>query len=629
MADTLAAALWLAERRDLRVFELDHPELPRCAGVRTAEHNPATCTDRGKHPCGAWSKQATTDREQITAMFAGTTRNIGIACGPSGLLVVDEDRLDAFTEYADSIGQTVPATFTVRTGKGRHFYFRAPDGLDLGNAEGGLKGRGINIRGRGGYVVGPASTHATGATYTPVDVDAEILPCPAWLVEALTSRSAPDAFASGGFDGLPEVIRGPRSNPDEPGERHEMLVRYACSLRARDLPPGEAEVLFRAAWQRCEQPPTCTTRLPWDEALAKLKDVYYRYPAGRSEEYRPTTPTVLDGPQNGDTGRLSPTRMIDGAAFILDTPVTVPRIWGRSDEVIWAEGESLIITGPPGVGKTTLTGQLVRARLGLVGSLLGFPVAATTKRVLYLAMDRPAQIARSLRRHFRDTERAVLADRLVVWKGPPPGDVARHTGTLVGLAQLAEADTIILDSLKDAALGLTDDEVGAAYNRARQLALNEGVQLVELRHVVKRGPSGAKPTTLADVYGSVWLTAGAGSVVLLWGAAGDPIVEWHHLKQPAAEVGPMQLIHDHDGGHTDVWRGTDLIAIAVASGSHGLTVRAAAVALFNTDKPTPAQIHKAARRLEQTRRRRAPGSSRQRPKARWREARKDLPRGRS
>jgi hypothetical protein len=34
------------------------------------------------------------------------------------------------------------------------------------------------------------------------------------------------------------------------------------------------------------------------------------------------------------------------------------------------------------------------------------------------------------------------------------------------------------------------------------------------------------------------ITAGAGSVVLLWGAAGDPIVEWRHLKQPAAEVGP-------------------------------------------------------------------------------------------
>ena len=291
------------------------------------------------------------------------------------------------------------------------------------------------------------------------------------------------------------------------------------------------------------------------------------------------------------------THMVDGAAFILDAPNTVPCIWGHGDEVIWAEGEALTIAGPPGVGKTTLSGQLVRARLGLLGTLLGYPVEPTSGRVLYLAMDRPSQIARSLRRHFHEDERATLEERLVVWKGPPPGDVARHTGTLLGLAKLAGADTIFIDSLKDAALGLTDDEVGAAYNRARQLAVREGVQLVELHHTVKHGQSGARPTTLQDVYGSTWIIAGTGSVVLLWGAAGDPIVDWYHLKQPAAEVGPMQIIHDHDAGRSDVWRGTDLVNIAVASGSHGLTVRAAACALFNTDTPTPAQIMKASRRL--------------------------------
>jgi hypothetical protein len=84
------------------------------------------------------------------------------------------------------------------------------------------------------------------------------------------------------------------------------------------------------------------------------------------------------------------THMVDGAPFVLDAPTTVPCIWGRGDEVIWAGGESLTIAGPPGVGKTTLSGQLVRARLGLLGTLLGYPVEPTSGRVLYLAMDRPA-----------------------------------------------------------------------------------------------------------------------------------------------------------------------------------------------------------------------------------------------
>ncbi len=61
----------------------------------------------------------------------------------------------------------------------------------------------------------------------------------------------------------------------------------------------------------------------------------------------------------------------------------------------WVEGEALLIVGPSGVGKTTLTGQLVRARMGLGdGLVLGMPVSPG-RRVLYLAMDRPAQIARA------------------------------------------------------------------------------------------------------------------------------------------------------------------------------------------------------------------------------------------
>jgi AAA domain len=375
-------------------------------------------------------------------------------------------------------------------------------------------------------------------------------PCPAWLVEVLTARPEPTDGHTGGFAGLPEVIRGKRA--DISGERHETLVRYACSLRAREVPLDEATVLMWAAWRRCEQPPACETPLPWDEAVEKLHDVYARYPAGWSEGYQHTTPAVLDDPQNERTDGVSATRMVDGAAFVLDVPTSVPCIWGRGDDVIRAEGESLMVTGPPGVGKTTVMGQLTRARIGLVDDLLGYPVAPTAGRVLYLAMDRPAQIARSLRRHFREDERAVL----------------------------------------------TDDEVGAAYNRARQLATAEGVQLVELHHMVKRGPSGAKPTTLADVYGSVWLTAGAGSVVLLWGAAGDPIVEWHHLKQPAAEVGPFRVAHDHAAGLSEIFRSLDLIDVARKSGPHGLSIKAAAQALFSTDKPNDNQIKKAQRRLD-------------------------------
>lgn len=293
----------------------------------------------------------------------------------------------------------------------------------------------------------------------------------------------------------------------------------------------------------------------------------------------------------------SNTRMKDGASFILDAPVDVPSVWGAGDEVLWSTGEALMIAGPPGVGKTTLTGQIVRGLLGLQSSVLGLHVVPTGGRVLYLAMDRPAQIARALRRGFNETERATLTENLRVWEGPPPGDIARHTDLLVNLAHLAGATCVIIDSLKDAAIGLTEDEIGAGYNRARQTALANGIQVLELHHVVKRGPNGSRPNTLADVYGSAWLTAGAGSVLLLWGAAGDPMVRATHLKQPAAEVGPFTLVHDHVVGHTSIVSGGDLAGVVVATGEFGISARDAARASYGTDDPTKNEIEKTRNKL--------------------------------
>lgn len=299
-------------------------------------------------------------------------------------------------------------------------------------------------------------------------------------------------------------------------------------------------------------------------------------------------------PDAGD----APARLKDGATFILDAPQNVPAVWGFGDEVFWATGEALMIVGPPGVGKTTLTGQLVRGLLGLEQSVLGLHVAPASGRVLYLAMDRPAQIARALRRAFTEDERGVLADNLRVWEGPPPGDVARHTDLLVTLAHLAGATAVIVDSLKDAAVGLTEDEIGAGYNRARQTALANGIQVLELHHLVKRGPNGNKPNTLADVYGSAWLTAGAGSVLLLWGAAGDPMVEAVHLKQPAAEVGPLRLLHDHAAGATSVIGGGSLTEIVASAGAKGMAAKDAARAVYQADDPSKSEVEKTRNKLK-------------------------------
>lgn len=315
-----------------------------------------------------------------------------------------------------------------------------------------------------------------------------------------------------------------------------------------------------------------------------------------AERARRDARRILDAEEHASMSSW-PNRSTDGASFTLDLPPETPAVWGAGEEVLWAQGESLIIAGGQGCGKTTLAGQLVMARLGLIDKVLGFPVVAGRKRLLYLAMDRPQQAARSLARIARPEWRATLADRLVVWQGPPPFDFAARPETLTEMCQRYDADSVVVDSLKDGSVGISKDEVGAGYNRARQLAIGEGIEVLELHHQVKTSQGGGKPTGINDVYGSVWITSGAGSVLLLIGEPGDPLVEMRHLKQPAEMVGPLDVRHDHTAGTSSVVSGVDLVDLARHQ-SRGLIARAAASAMFGGGDPSKAQIEKARRRLD-------------------------------
>ncbi|MCW1823160.1 AAA family ATPase [Mycobacterium senegalense] len=289
---------------------------------------------------------------------------------------------------------------------------------------------------------------------------------------------------------------------------------------------------------------------------------------------------------------VSGDRFVDGGSFIHSIPDATPAVWGSGEEVLWAEGEGLIVAGPQGVGKSTLAGNLVAAMIS-GAEVLGYPVKKVD-RILYLAMDRPKQIARALRRQLGEVPEDELAQRLVVWQGPPPEDLAAHPERLLAMAEKSKANVVIVDSLKDAALGLSSDEVGAGWNRARQTVLAAGIDVLELHHDRKANDTTAP--AIEKLYGSVWITSGAGSVIHLGGEPGDPIVRLSHLKQPATEVGPFDINHDGTSGTMEIHDATDLVAMARQPG--GVTASTAATALFETEKPTKAEREKARRRLE-------------------------------
>jgi hypothetical protein len=184
------------------------------------DHDAAHCpgTDpRCRSGHTGWEPRATTDPARISRAWAHAPYNIGIATGPSGLVVIDLDKpkpgdvpptewaLPGITDGADVLAalcerhsQPFPwETFLVRTGRdGLHLYFTTPPGVLLRNTSGrSERGLGwlIDTRGHGGYVVAPGSVvdlPGGGTGRYEVINDRPPAPLPSWLATLLTAPAA-------------------------------------------------------------------------------------------------------------------------------------------------------------------------------------------------------------------------------------------------------------------------------------------------------------------------------------------------------------------------------------------------------------------------------------------------------
>jgi hypothetical protein len=280
-ADTMAAAITLL-RRGFHVFPVDHPDHPQCLGL----HGPNNPCDgvRGKHPACKWGTWATTVTEQMIEL-AWTSRgglaNIGVSCGPTNIVVLDEDQAGELERWCDAHGITLPPTYTVTTYQGKHLYFRWDhQPTRITNREAAFAGYKINVRGHGGFAVAEGSQHASGVVYTGNGAEIADLPdeVAALLlagtntdtdgVDTDTEGSQPDAHrgagrsssGANGEDFLRETA-DPNTTMIADGHRHPELVAYAGRLRNLGLDLTEALPTYRQRWLLCEQPDGQTPRL--------------------------------------------------------------------------------------------------------------------------------------------------------------------------------------------------------------------------------------------------------------------------------------------------------------------------------------------------------------------------------
>lgn len=186
-------------------------------------------------------KDATTDEATIRQWWAKTpAANIGLACGASGIVVIDLDGDQAIEWWAQfeldhRLRYTTLTSITPgkikngkHAGKGRHIIFKAPSGITLSNTEGTIA-KGIDTRAGNGYIVLPPSIHPDhlrGPRYQWENEGTPIAAMPQAVIELLIPRVAPAATSQTS----PTTPATPRHNGN--GER---ATTHAATDRAAAL----------------------------------------------------------------------------------------------------------------------------------------------------------------------------------------------------------------------------------------------------------------------------------------------------------------------------------------------------------------------------------------------------------
>jgi len=314
-------------------------------------------------------------------------------------------------------------------------------------------------------------------------------------------------------------------------------------------------------------------------------------------------------------------------------------LWGTGETILLARGESLMIAGREGVGKTTIAAQVARARLGgldplgvpwrVLGHLVD-PLEDADAVVVYLALDRPRQVARLLAAMFEGQPDEVRSRMLVIRAPALEAVQAGRAAFLEWLLAQVDGRPIglaILDSLKDVMLKPTSDEEAGRWHVIRSAIVGElDVPLIELHHLKKRTEEGGNDS----VFGSALLTAGPGSILQIHGRPGDGDYLLEHTKMPAWQQPPLKITHHY--GTEGLWwsevlgtQSDDVEAAVFAAGDAGATVPELVERIVDERKPAARRkmIQRELKRLAAARRVHevlgtdAPTSLGGRPASRW------------
>ena len=187
------------------------------------------CGSAGKHPRTVRGlRDASTDPDRIRTWWARwPNANLGVATGESsGLMVLDVDLPDGPVSLDRLVADhgPLPATCEQRTGSGGRQLLFAHPGQPVSNRARLLPG--IDVRGDGGYIVVPPSTHACGHRY---QWTARIPPAapPGWLLDLADRTRTPDVTSV--EVSAPPLAHGSRDQRYAASALHHELARLTSA----------------------------------------------------------------------------------------------------------------------------------------------------------------------------------------------------------------------------------------------------------------------------------------------------------------------------------------------------------------------------------------------------------------
>lgn len=290
--------------------------------------------ERDKTPIVKWADVATTEENMLVGWWDTMPEaNIAIACGKrSGIIVLDVDAghggYESLTVLFEKYGP-LPTTPVSKTGSGgEHIFFKHP-GIEIRNSAGKL-GKGLDIRGDGGYVVAPPSVHPNGNVYEWEVRPSEtpLADMPEWMIELLREKN-------------PQPQAKTESEEIIMGERNNYLTQLAGSMRRKGFTEdGIFAALQVQNRQKCS-PPLADGEL-WQ--ISRSVSRYEPQDEPQVETLVPVSIHVMDELEADIKAREKDPRDVWGIHYAWDY---ISLITGGKQL-----GELIIVGGEPGVGKS-------------------------------------------------------------------------------------------------------------------------------------------------------------------------------------------------------------------------------------------------------------------------------------